>query len=182
MGSFWFSARGICLSVALWLVAGGGSAVGQTLLQLNCGGGRASGGWSGDSKYAIGEKVWTAAPISNLRTTPPNVYQTGRVGRKLAYSFPDLPDGSYRVRLHFAEVQSSGLGERLFKVKCEGVTAVPILDVVDRAGGPNRAVRLALDVIVNDGNGLQLALKGIRGPAMLNGLEIISLAALPVSN
>jgi hypothetical protein len=163
---------------ALALACVAGAALGaDPLIRLNCGGGNAGDGWTSDRDYANGAKVKSPTAIACCRQVPPAVYQTCRVGRKLAYSFPDLPDGLYKIRFHFAEIQGLRRGDRLFKIRVEGVIAVPVMDVADRAAGRNRAVRITVASPVADGNGLQLAAIGLGGDeALLSGIEITPLS------
>jgi formylglycine-generating enzyme required for sulfatase activity len=169
-------ARGARLILTAWLAAAGATSGGD-VIRLNCGGKRAADGWLGDQAYAVGAKSATAAAIAGCGRTPLPVFQSCRVGPRLAYSFADLPNGVYRVRLYFAEIEARQRGERLFKIRVEGVTRVPALDVADRAGGRNKALRLAFAVTVADGNGLQLAAIGLKGAqALLSGIEIMPLS------
>jgi formylglycine-generating enzyme required for sulfatase activity len=158
--------------LAVWLAVAGSVACGAMSIRLDCGGDGVAGGWRADSASAGGSRVQTAAVIAGCGKVPAAVFQSGRLGQKLSYSFPELPDGVYRVRLLFAEVEMRRRGERLFRLSFEKVVAVPVLDVVDRAAGRFKALRLSFLVTVSDGNGLQMSATGLKGAALLNGLEI----------
>ncbi len=47
---------------------------------------------------------------------------------------------TYSVRLHFAEPDRVGRGERVFQVRLQGETVLEHFDIVRQAGGPKRAV------------------------------------------
>ncbi|QDU96173.1 outer membrane protein assembly factor BamB family protein [Lignipirellula cremea] len=50
------------------------------------------------------------------------------------------PAASYRVTLHFAELEDLEPGERVFHVQVQGKTVLSDFDIRDEAGGPRRAV------------------------------------------
>jgi hypothetical protein len=129
--------------------------------------------WFKDQGCTNGIKVRTPAPVKRAGAYNPAIYQTCRMGPRLAYSFPQVPDGAYRVRLHFAEFTATRAGERVFKIRIEGATAEKRLDVFARTGGRNRAYRLYCDLSVTDGNGLQIEAIGLAGAsAILNAIEV----------
>ncbi len=142
-------------------------------LQINCGG-KFVDPWFKDQGCTNGIKVRTTASIKRSGAYDPAIYQTCRMGPRLTYSFPQVPDGAYRIRLHFAEPTATRAGERLFKLKVEGATALKKLDVFAQTGGRNRAYRLSFDLSVADGNGLQIQALGLNGcSAILNAIEIM---------
>jgi outer membrane protein assembly factor BamB len=66
----------------------------------------------------------------------------------------------YTVRLGFAETEGAARGERVFDVKLQGKTVDAGLDVVARAGGPNRSlIREYRGITVSDNLLLELAPK-----------------------
>jgi formylglycine-generating enzyme required for sulfatase activity len=141
-------------------------------VHLNCGG-KATTGWARDRVCTNGYSLKTVAPILKAKRAPMAVYQSCRVAPKLTYSFPTLPNGEYLVYLHFAELVYTAPGSRLFHVKLEGLRVLSNLDVFSRAGGKNRALRLAFRTVVKDANGLQVQLQRKRGDSILSGLEVI---------
>lgn len=157
-------------------------AVGSSLLQaasapikINCGG-PALLGWSADRGCTNGSSVTMLTAIGNVRAAPLQVYQTCRTARSLTYSFPEVKDGRYTVRLHFADYTSSATNQRPMSLLLEGVQAVTNLDVFAQTGGKKRALLLTFYATVADGNGLQIqvvgAIKSVY--AILNGIEICS--------
>src|SRR4051794_35957286 len=98
--------------------------------------------WSdGGSKFSISRAV---AGVS-----VPEVYRTERRGAR-SYTVGNLPAGTYRVVLHFAETQYTPPGKRVSDVTAEGSTLISGLDVFARVGG-YRALTSSFDVPVNDG-------------------------------
>ncbi len=82
---------------------------------------------------------------------------------------------SFTVRLHFAELEGAGPGERVFDVALQGRTGLKDFDIVKEAGGPDRGlvrefrgVRVAkeLEVTFTDRG-------GAKGGALLSGIEVI---------
>lgn len=99
-----------------------------------------------------------AAPANNA------LYQSGWTGRAespgqilpsgaVAFAF-DVPvgNGSYNVRLHFAELVHNGVGKRVFDVNVEGgAKELAGFDVFAEAGGMNRAIVREFPATVSDG-------------------------------
>ncbi len=81
---------------------------------------------------------------------------------------------TYTLRLHFAELAEVGAGERVFSVSVQGKTKLTDLDVVQEAGGKNRAlVKEIKGVTVGDFLLLELTpLATSKQPAMLSGIEL----------
>jgi hypothetical protein len=84
-----------------------------------------------DGGYAIR----ATAQVSG--TDQAGLYRTNRAGMR-AYDLL-VPNGAYRVRLGFSELQYSEAGRRVFSVKLQGALALDHLDLVAKYG-PNRAV------------------------------------------
>jgi hypothetical protein len=80
---------------------------------------------------------------------------------------------SFTVRLHFAEFEGARPGQRMFDVAVQGKTVLKGLDIVNRAGGRNRA-------IVKEFNGIEASerividLTSKRQPPDDNALPVIS--------
>ena len=143
--------------------------------RINCGGPAIAGAapWLADTGF-LGGGVWTTtATIANATSAPMAVYQRERSGSPLRYSIANIPNGSYRVRLHFNDMSAaSSAGKRVFHVDIEGVRVQTNLDVFVAAGGTRRALVRAFDVNVTGGNGLQLELTRVASYPQLNGIEI----------
>lgn len=89
----------------------------------------------------------TSAPIEG--TEDDGLYQDLRTAMS-AYRF-DVPDGTYRVDLLFAEIQAARAGARVFSVNIEGDAVLANLDVYAEAGGRNIALERSFLVTVTDG-------------------------------
>lgn len=157
------------------------TACGASLLQgaiapirINCGG-PARKGWEADRGCTNGSAVTMLTAIGNVQYAPLPIYQSCRTARSMTYTFPEVSDGRYLVRLHFADYTSFYVGQRRMNIILEGVKAVTNLDVFAKAGGANRALLVSFYVTVADDNGLQIQAIGSTKTAyaILNGIEII---------
>ncbi len=118
-----------------------------------------------------------------LRTLDPDLYRHSRQG-DFRYDIP-LKPGAYELHLHFAETglvdfisaESSGEGQRLFRVSVNGKTILDRFDVVSDAAGANISdERVFRDIAPADDGFLHLGFDSFRGTAVLSGIEL-----LPVS-
>jgi len=82
-------------------------------------------------------------------TTDDPLYRDQRLGMK-SYRF-DVPDGTYRVELKFAELVERKKGARIFNVTIEGDPVIPYIDVVAEAPGRYVALDRSFVVDVTDG-------------------------------
>lgn len=79
---------------------------------------------------------------------------------------------TYTLRLHFAELAEVAVGERVFSVSVQGKPKLTDLDVVEEAGGRNRAlVKEIKGVTVGDFLLIELSPTS-KQPAMLSGIEL----------
>lgn len=134
--------------------------------------------WKADQAYQAGGwgYVGDTAPFAVSRsidnTTDPTLYQTQRWSEgAFGYQF-DVPNGTYEVELHFAELYRRSANARKFDVILEGQTVLVDLDVFASAGGAFRALVRTFTVTVSDG---QLNVDLSRGSAdnpMLNALKV----------
>ena len=91
----------------------------------------------------------------------------------IAYApVPKLQGRTYRVRLHFAELQDVKPGQRVFDVNIQGKTVIRNLDVVTEAGGPRSAlVKEVAGIRVGDTLTLELVARSEQ-PPILSGFEL----------
>jgi hypothetical protein len=128
----------------------------QTLIRVNTGGpaytdvyGRV---WQSDRGFNTGIASSTTAPITN--TLDPGLYQNQRYdvagGSELRYEFP-VPNGTYLVRLHFAENYEPNfhVGKRTFDVDIEGIRRFTKLDIFALAGGHAALIKEATATVTN---------------------------------
>jgi hypothetical protein len=118
------------------------------------------------------------------RTLDPDLYRHPRQG-DFRYDIPLAP-GSYELHLHFAETgladfisaESSGEGQRLFRVTANGKTILDYFDVVADADGADVAdERVFRDISPGADGLLHLTFSSMRGTAMLSGIELLPVGA-----
>lgn len=119
-----------------------------------------------------------------LRTLDPDIYRHLRSG-DFRYDIPLAP-GSYELHLHFAETgladfisaESSGEGQRLFRVSANGERILNAFDVVADAAGSNIADERVFRYVSPAEDGfLHLGFNSMRSTAMLNGIEVLPVSA-----
>lgn len=123
-----------------------------------------------DVEYDEGTKTQTIRNIAN--TDIQKIYQTARFSASLDYAIP-VSNGSYQVKLHFAEIYWSTPSRRVFDVYLENKLVLDNLDIF-REVGKNYALIKEFDVVVND-EALNIQLKKERDNAILSAIEIVSL-------
>ena len=111
-------------------------------------------------------------PIAN--TTEDGLYRNARGGQIFGYSF-ELPNGTYDIRLHFAELVWNQAGMRRFDVRAEGQTIVDDLDLYATVGRMAAHQEVAR-IVLQDGR-LDLELEASIGEALLSALEV---RAIPI--
>src|SRR5262249_39397877 len=121
-----------------------------TVYQINSGGPAVT-PFAADSFFSAGQTASTTATIDTSAITNPApmaVYQTERWGGDanfnpvpFSYTFPNLtPGASYTVRLHFAEIYWTMVGQREFNVAINGVQVLANFDIIAAAGAANKAI------------------------------------------
>jgi insulin receptor substrate 1 len=95
--------------------------------------------WSADKYYNKGEtfnELYWIFDTNDRNLYRSNRYDAGDSEPHLTYEIP-VENGSYEVKLHFAETYSGALsiGARVFDVDIEKLVAFPSLDIFDEAGG-----------------------------------------------
>jgi subtilisin family serine protease len=112
--------------------------------------------WAADREFdADGSFGWEYAsstatirrPVAGTQDDP--LYQQARIGQ-FNYRFEDLPDGTYEVELHFAEIQRRLPGERLFDVTADATSLLVGYDIAEDVGLETAAVH-RFTVEVSDG-------------------------------
>ncbi len=137
----------------------------------------------GPDRFFTGGNVLVRPSEKILRTLDPDLYRHLRSG-DFRYDIPLAP-GKYELHLHFAETglsdfisaESSGEGQRLFRVTVNGNQVLSAFDVVADADGANVAdERVFRNISPAEDGVLHLSFSAMRSTAMLNAIEI-----LPVS-
>jgi YVTN family beta-propeller protein len=156
-----------------------------TVIRVNSGGpaytDAANQVWAADTGFNTGGTVNVSNAIAG--TSDPALYRTerwdGSAAPELAYTFA-VPNGTYTVKLHFAETWSGGqaVGRRVFNVALEGAQVLTNFDIFAEAGGYTALIK-TFTTTVNDG---QLNINFTHGPAddpQIGAIEIISTGGPP---
>jgi hypothetical protein len=147
--------------------------------QLKAGGGElmtSRGVFTADQYYSAGTAAFfTTALIAG--TNDDALYQSERYSTdgELRYAVP-VPNGAYRVVLHFAETYWTQPGQRVFNIALEGRTVRTNYDIVAKVG-PLTATTETFPVTVTDGvlnlDLLVPYLSGGADQAKLSALEVL---------
>ena len=146
------------------------------VLRINAGGGSFIDSfgniWSPDRDYVGGSSNTNAQTIWN--TNDGGLYTTERLAESengsFAYEVP-VVDGSYTVRLHFAELFHNFVSLRAFDVDIEGSQVLSNFDVLAEAGGRATLITRSFPATVTDGV-LNITFTSQNYLAMVNALEI----------
>jgi hypothetical protein len=142
-------------------------------LQINCGSNDHDvSGWTRDDAFVSGGGDWVnsnTVDTSGVQgAAPAEIYRSVRHLSPHSYDF-SLPDGTYVLKIHFADAFDLG---RSMTYTVEGKEVLTGFDVTSKAGGVNRAWVESFDVTVSDGNGLQIEATSPTGDVFEAGLEI----------
>jgi hypothetical protein len=115
---------------------------GKWPIRIAAGRGTRTGGagavWEADAAYDGGKTYWSDKPVSGTAT--PELYQSERFNDgPFEYRFC-VPNGTYTVRLKFAEIWFDATGKRIFDVAVNGDTALMHFDIAAAARGRDRAI------------------------------------------
>ena len=125
--------------------------------------------WSADTGFIGGYTYSTSANISG--TTTPALYQTERWNSPtLQYAFT-VPNGTYSVKLKFAEIFFTTCGNRIFNIAINGSAVTSNFDPCAAAGGPNIAVDRTYSVNVTGGQ-IAILMTGIANNPKISAIEI----------
>ncbi|MGB7925617.1 MAG: malectin [Pyrinomonadaceae bacterium] len=113
-------------------------------------------------------------PIAN--TTEDVLYRSERYGTLLKYAIP-VPNGSYTVRLHFAEYYwglggRPGTGSRVFNVKVETAQVLTNFDIYAEAGALTALIKES-QTTVND-SVLNIDLTAVTDNAKISAIEVLA--------
>ncbi|TGE04530.1 malectin domain-containing carbohydrate-binding protein, partial [Hymenobacter fodinae] len=151
--------------------------------RINAGGGQLSTGlgtFSPDNYYSAGSNTYsTSSAIAG--TTDGALYQTERYGSNgtLSYAVP-VPNGTYRVVLHFAELYWTTSGRRVFDVSLENQKVLDNFDIF-RKVGVNTATTETFTVNVADGT-LNLYLSSLASDGGADQPKISALELVPTTS
>ncbi|MDX2151432.1 MAG: malectin domain-containing carbohydrate-binding protein [Bryobacteraceae bacterium] len=176
---------GVAAAAPVAGTAGAGTAAGEVRMIAGLTGSYVdrSGRVWGPDRFFTGGTVVVRPAERVYRTLDPDIYRHARQG-DFRYDIP-LPPGAYELRLHFAETgladfisaESSGEGQRLFRVAANGRVLLDFFDVVADAAGPNIATqRVFRNVSPAEDGFLRLSFAPMRGTAMVSGIELLPAA------
>jgi large repetitive protein len=132
--------------------------------------------WAADFGFNTGSPSSTGNAIAG--TSDPALYRTERwdsgTAPELAYTFT-VPNGSYTVKLHFAEIWDGGqaVGARIFDVLLENQLVLDNLDIFAEVGGYTATIK-TFQTTVADG---QLNINFLHGSVddpKISAIEILS--------
>ena len=129
--------------------------------------------WIGDSYFNTGTTVSTAAAIAN--TTDDPLYQTQRTdpaaAPELRYTIA-VANGTYTVKLFFAEIVATAAGQRVFNVNIDGTAALTNFDIFAAAAGANKAVAKAFTATATTGT-ITIDFVHVTGDPMVAAIEVL---------
>jgi len=130
--------------------------------------------WAADNGFIGGEAASTTHAIAD--TPDPTLYQTERYG-DFSYQFT-VPNGSYNVKLKFAEIYWTSPGQRIFNVAINGTEVLSDFDIVAAAGSADTAIDESFPVTVTGGS---ITIQFTSGPANLPKISAIEISAASTS-
>jgi hypothetical protein len=145
------------------------------ILSINCGGSAFTGAdgtaWSGDEFYSGGDLLYTGSTIAGTQDLA--LYRSARRGLygDFSYSIP-LANGTYTLKLRFAEIAYSAAGQRVFNITANGSALLTNFDILKDVP-PFTADDKVFPVTVSNGT-LQLAFTGVVGRGLINGIQILA--------
>ena len=147
--------------------------------RINCGGNAYTdslgNSWSADTGFNTGLTFSTGNTITG--TADPALYQKERFdlagGPDLTYSLSVPAPGSYRVKLHFAEIfaGSSLPGQRVFDVSIEGQLVLNDYDVAAEVGAFASVIK-QFDILVTDGT-VDITFGHVVENPKVNAIEVV---------
>lgn len=150
-------------------------------LRVDCGSSRATTDsegrrWESDRGFSSGSIAVDRGSLPIEGTRDAFIYRSQR-SKVASYSLA-VPNGTYLVRLHFAETELEAASLRRFGVTVEG-QRLPDFDPFVAAGGKARAnVQDFRHVKVNDGK-VDIVFDAIAGSSAIDGIEILPDVAAP---
>jgi hypothetical protein len=126
--------------------------------------------WESDHSYSGG--IFSTGVYNVEGTSDDALYAKVHKGAAFSYAVP-VVNGTYTLKLHFADGQSTSAGQRRFDVGVEGSKKLSNFDIYAEAGGARRAlVKTFSNVAINDGV-LNLSFTGTLGEATVSALELV---------
>jgi hypothetical protein len=151
----------------------------QFALRINSGGptltDSAGSVWQADTGYSGGYVFSTTATIT-AATGDPRLYQNLRYNSgTLQYNLTQIPNGTYTVRLYFAEIASNCFYThcRVMNIYVQNAAVLTNFDIYGQAGGPNIGIVRTTTATVNNGT-MNLRFDAVVGGyPVVNAIELI---------
>jgi hypothetical protein len=124
--------------------------------------------WGADNSFSGGSSYTSAGAIA--ATTNDALYQTERFGN-FSYAVP-LANGSYIVKLHFAEIYFTSNNQRTFNVSVEGLQVLSNYDIHAKVGA-RTATTEQFNVNLTDGT-ININFTNVVNNAKVSAIEILS--------
>ena len=145
-------------------------------VQINAGGPAAS-PFVADTDFSGGSTASVSNTIDTSGVTnpaPQAVYQSNRYGN-FTYTIPGLTaNGSYTVRLHFAEEYWTAAGKRVFNVNINGTRVLTNFDIFATAGGEYKAVVEQFSATATSSGTIAIQFVTVTDNAQVNGIEVLA--------
>jgi Malectin domain/Domain of unknown function (DUF1929)/Glyoxal oxidase N-terminus/Bacterial Ig-like domain (group 1) len=143
------------------------------LININSGGGNytdVSGKlWYTDFGFSSGQAVTNNNSITG--TSNPTLYHSARVGSSFSYSIP-VSNGTYTLKLHFAETEFSSAGQRIFNVSAQGQQILTNFDIFVAAGNAaNKAFTPNSSQVTVTNGTLNLVFTGVVSNALVSCID-----------
>ncbi|MFN8473406.1 MAG: malectin domain-containing carbohydrate-binding protein [Anaerolineae bacterium] len=150
-----------------------------TTVRINAAGGEYLGGndfaWDQDTQFSGGNKSSTTNAIAN--TADPTLYQTQRYGN-FSYNL-SVPNGTYQVKLKFAETYWTSKGQRVFNVAINGQQVLSNFDILSQVA-PNTALDYSFPVTVTNG-AINIAFTKVVDNATVGAVEVVPQAPVRIN-
>ncbi|MCK4873492.1 MAG: right-handed parallel beta-helix repeat-containing protein, partial [Phycisphaerales bacterium] len=162
----------------------------DAVMLTNAGADGTVGYWLYDRHYSTGSTTYTTTTITTVGVTDPapmEVYQTYRqadssIGGTLDYHLT-VPDGTYTLRLHFAEHQYNSVGSRVFDIFVQGVLEIDDYDIRADAGAMYTATTQTFAITAAGGAGIDIQfVNETNARAILAGIELTQATAAGVAS
>ncbi len=148
----------------------------STRISINAGGG-ATGGFLADQDF-VGGNTYSNTSRTVITANVPtaaaaSVYQDEREGT-FSYTIPSLAPGSvHTVRLHFAELYWSKVGQRVFNVAINNVNVLSNFDVIANAGSSFKAIVESFTATANSNGQIVIHFSnGAVDQPLVSGVEV----------
>src|SRR5579859_1214640 len=144
-------------------------------VQINAGGSAAA-PFIADADFTGGTTAGTTHAIDTSGVTNPAplaVYQSNRYGN-FTYTIPGLTaNGSYTVRLHFAEEFWTAAGKRVFNASINSTQVLTNFDIFATAGAEFKAVVQQFNATASSSGTITIQFTTVTDNAQVNGIEVL---------